>query len=53
MKNKIKIILELSKVRITIAVAFTTLTAYIIGAQKFDIEAIWVTFGLFIVVSRI
>jgi protoheme IX farnesyltransferase len=49
MKSKLKIILELSKVRITIAVAFTTLTAYIIGAQKFDIEALWVTIGLFIV----
>lgn len=49
MKNKIKVLLELSKVRITVAVAFTTLTAYIIGAKGFNMEAVWVTIGLFIV----
>jgi len=43
----IAVILELSKVRITIAVAFTTITGYILALQDYDLGFIFPTLGIF------
>jgi len=43
-----KIILELSKVRITSAVALTTITGYVLASGQFDIKMILPTIGIFI-----
>jgi protoheme IX farnesyltransferase len=44
----LKIFLELAKVRITIAVAFTTITGYVMFAAKLDSGVILPTFALFL-----
>ena len=41
------IILELSKVKITIAVAFTTITGYILAARGYDLGFLLPTLGIF------
>jgi protoheme IX farnesyltransferase len=41
-------ILELSKVRITVAVAFTTITGYILAAGSYDTGFIFPTLGIFL-----
>ena len=46
--NKFKAILTLSKIRITFAVALTTVTGYVMGSGQFDWLTLWVSLGLFI-----
>jgi protoheme IX farnesyltransferase len=41
-------VLILSKVKITIAVAFTTITGYVLGKGAFDAGFVWVTLGIFL-----
>lgn len=48
LKGYIKITLQLSKVRITIAVSLTTITGYILAGNKFDYGIIPVTLGIFL-----
>ena len=48
LKNKISIALKLSKVKITIAVAFTTITGYVLGKGYYDTGFIGVTIGIFL-----
>ena len=45
--NLFQIILELSKVRITIAVAFTTITGYVLARNGYDAGFILPTLGIF------
>jgi heme o synthase len=44
----IRYALELSKVKITIAVSFTTITGYVLGKRHFDAGFIGVTVGIFL-----
>lgn len=44
----IKIVAELSKVKITVAVSLTTITGYVLSAGKFDTGFIPVTIGIFL-----
>lgn len=44
----LKIYLELSKVKITIAVAFTTITGYVLANGAFDLGLVLPTIGIFI-----
>jgi protoheme IX farnesyltransferase len=44
----IKTLLELSKVKITVAVAFTTITGYLLASGQFDTGLILPTLGIFI-----
>jgi len=46
--NLFRIILELSKVRITIAVAFTTITGYILALGGYDFGFLLPTLGIFL-----
>jgi protoheme IX farnesyltransferase len=46
--KNIRIALELSKVKITIAVSFTTITGYVLGKGYFDSGFIGVTLGIFL-----
>lgn len=46
--NLFQIILELSKVKITIAVAFTTITGYILALNSYDTGFILPTLGIFL-----
>ena len=46
--NLFQIILELSKVRITIAVAFTTITGYILARNGYDAGFVLPTLGIFL-----
>jgi protoheme IX farnesyltransferase len=46
-KAYINIVLRLSKVRITIAVALTTITGYVLGRASFDFGFLAVTAGIF------
>lgn len=46
--NLLKIYLELSKVKITIAVSFTTITGYVLAKGAFDSGLILPTIGIFI-----
>lgn len=48
MKEKIKILLELNKVRITFAVTLTTLAGYILAKSSIDVGVILPTLGIFI-----
>lgn len=48
MKNWIKILLELNKVRITIAVTLTTIAGYILAKGTADLEMIMPVLGIFI-----
>ncbi len=48
MKKWIKIILELNKVRITIAVTLTTIAGYILAKGSIDVEMIMPVLGIFI-----
>ena len=41
-------ILQLSKVKITIAVSFTTITGYVLARGEFDAGFLWVTLGIFL-----
>ena len=41
-------ILELSKVRITVAVAITTITGYVLARKEFGIKMILPTVGIFL-----
>jgi protoheme IX farnesyltransferase len=47
-KNNVGIALELSKVKITVAVSFTTITGYVLGKGYFDAGFIGVTAGIFL-----
>ena len=47
-KDKIRAILQLNKVKITIAVSFTTIAGYILAGGKFDVRIIPVTLGIFL-----
>ncbi len=47
-KNSIQIILQLSKVKITVAVSFTTITGYVLARGKFDTGLLPVTLGIFL-----
>ncbi len=47
LRQYIRIILKLSKVRITIAVSVTTLTGYVLGRGSFDFGFVAVTIGIF------
>lgn len=44
-------IIELSKIRITIAVTLSTLTGYILFAGTVDITALWASLGVFLLAS--
>lgn len=44
----LKLIAELSKVKITFAVAFTTITGYLLGGGSFDMGIIMPTIGIFL-----
>jgi protoheme IX farnesyltransferase len=44
-------IIELSKLRITIAVTLSTLTGYVLHAGNFDMTAVWVSLGVFLLAS--
>jgi protoheme IX farnesyltransferase len=44
----VQIVMELSKVKITIAVSFTTITGYVLYSGKFDSGIIPVTLGIFL-----
>ncbi len=44
-------IIELSKVRITIAVTLSTLTGYILFAETIDLTAMWASLGVFLLAS--
>jgi heme o synthase len=46
LKDKLKILLELTKIRITIFVTFTTAFGYIAASGKFDTEIISVLLGI-------
>lgn len=46
--TKFKAIVELSKIRITVAVALTTVTGYVMGSGSFEWKTLWVSLGLFI-----
>ncbi len=46
--KRVKIILQLSKVKITIAVSFTTIAGYILASGNFDLKLIPVTLGIFL-----
>lgn len=46
-ENFLQIVLELSKVKITIAVAFTTITGYILALNSYDFGFILPTLGIF------
>ncbi len=46
--NLLYTILELSKVRITVAVAITTITGYILAAQNYSIDFLLPTLGIFL-----
>ena len=46
--NLFRIILELSKVRITIAVAFTTITGYILALRGYNLGFLLPTLGIFL-----
>lgn len=48
MKDKIKILMELNKVRITIAVTLTTMAGYILSKEGIDTGVIMPTLGIFI-----
>ena len=48
LREFIKIVLKLSKVRITVAVAFTTITGYVLGKGAFDLGFLAVTLGIFL-----
>jgi protoheme IX farnesyltransferase len=48
LKKSISIALELSKVKITVAVSFTTITGYVLGKGYFDAGFIGVTIGIFL-----
>jgi heme o synthase len=47
-KSFFHILVELGKVRITFAVALTTITGYVLAAERFDIGLILPTIGIFI-----
>jgi protoheme IX farnesyltransferase len=47
-RNLFSIALELSKVRITIAVSFTTITGFILASQEINSEVILPTLGIFL-----
>jgi protoheme IX farnesyltransferase len=47
-KKRIKVVLELSKVKITFAVALTTITGYLLGGDSFDSGLILPTIGIFL-----
>ncbi len=47
MSSTIKDILELSKVKITFAVAFTTITGYIVAEGHYDMTTVLATIGIF------
>lgn len=44
----IRTLLELSKIKITVAVAFTTITGYLLARERFDIYLILPTLGIFL-----
>jgi protoheme IX farnesyltransferase len=46
--NFLKTLLELSKVKITVAVAFTTVTGYLLARERFDTGMLLPTLGIFI-----
>lgn len=48
MKNIIMLVMELTKIKITIAVAFTTITGYVIFAGEFDSGLVIPTFALWL-----
>jgi len=47
-QGKFKLILELSKVKITVAVALTTITGYVLGKGAFSFTLIATTLGIFL-----
>lgn len=47
-RQKLRILLELVKIRITFAVSLTTATGYILYKHTFDITALWTVLGLFL-----
>lgn len=47
-REVIMLILQLSKVKITIAVSFTTITGYVLGRGEIDFGFLWVTLGIFL-----
>lgn len=47
LKDSILAVLQLSKVKITVAVSFTTITGYVLARGKFDTGFIPVTLGIF------
>ena len=44
----IRTLLELSKIKITVAVAFTTITGYLLARERFDVYLILPTIGIFL-----
>jgi len=45
--NSVKLILELSKPIISLAVAFSTLTAYVLSSKRIDLFALFLVLGIF------